>query len=230
MSLLLAAGLLLAASPAVAGIVVTPPEIVRVSAHTNPLNIDDSNVPGTIKVRERQPNDSQFSQHISAFLNFDLTFLPNFDPARGDTAEFQLDYEGALNAVNNVPMYVGQITGGAWSSSSLPSYNWATKSGATIGPGSQTREKVIVSDIYSTIPPGSPLGTYSVDVTDIVNAWINLPDQNYGVGVYIGNHFQGAGFDNPQLTINIVPEPATLLVWSLLAALGVAFGWRRRNR
>ncbi len=30
--------------------------------------------------------------------------------------------------------------------------------------------------------------------------------------------------------VNPVPEPATLVVWSLLAAFGIAFGWNRRRR
>lgn len=143
LSLLLAAGLLLGASPAVAAIVVAPDDIVRVSADlSDPTNINDSGgIPGTIKIRERLPNNSQFSQHISAFVNFDLSFLSSFDPSRGDTAVFELDYQGALNAVYNVPMFVGQITGGAWDSSTLPQYKWATKSGGPIGPGSQTQRR-----------------------------------------------------------------------------------------
>ena len=29
---------------------------------------------------------------------------------------------------------------------------------------------------------------------------------------------------------SITPEPTTLVIWSLLATLGVGFGWRRRRR
>jgi hypothetical protein len=39
-----------------------------------------------------------------------------------------------------------------------------------------------------------------------------------------------AGFQIVQLTPVIIPEPSTLIVWSLLAALGVGVGWRRRMR
>ncbi len=31
------------------------------------------------------------------------------------------------------------------------------------------------------------------------------------------------------VSIATIPEPATLLVWSLLAALGFALGWQRRK-
>ena len=30
--------------------------------------------------------------------------------------------------------------------------------------------------------------------------------------------------------IEAIPEPATLMIWSLLAGLGVTLGWRRRKK
>jgi len=33
-----------------------------------------------------------------------------------------------------------------------------------------------------------------------------------------------------QTATNVIPEPTTVVVWSLLAALGLAAGWRRRRR
>jgi len=40
----------------------------------------------------------------------------------------------------------------------------------------------------------------------------------------------GANLDQIRvLTVGIIPEPATLLIWSLLAGLGVGLRWRRRN-
>jgi hypothetical protein len=36
--------------------------------------------------------------------------------------------------------------------------------------------------------------------------------------------------DGRILQLTLVPEPTTLLVWSLLAGLGVGLGWRRRKR
>ncbi len=37
------------------------------------------------------------------------------------------------------------------------------------------------------------------------------------------------GIENYLFASYPVPEPATLLVWSLLAGLGVGLGWRRRK-
>ncbi len=36
-------------------------------------------------------------------------------------------------------------------------------------------------------------------------------------------------FDYVSLSVRPIPEPATLLVWSLLAGVGIAWGWRRRT-
>ncbi|HUT92486.1 MAG TPA: PEP-CTERM sorting domain-containing protein [Thermoguttaceae bacterium] len=38
------------------------------------------------------------------------------------------------------------------------------------------------------------------------------------------------GIDNFSVTVNPVPEPSTLIVWSLLATLGITVGWWRRKR
>jgi len=38
-------------------------------------------------------------------------------------------------------------------------------------------------------------------------------------------------YTGPQLEyMNVIPEPATILIWSLLAGLGIGVGWRRRKR
>jgi hypothetical protein len=48
------------------------------------------------------------------------------------------------------------------------------------------------------------------------------------------NH--GSAFDRIQLAEvrfianDVIPEPTTLVIWSLLATLGLSFGWRRRRR
>jgi len=32
------------------------------------------------------------------------------------------------------------------------------------------------------------------------------------------------------VTATLIPEPATLVIWTLLAGLGIAAGWHRRKR
>lgn len=39
----------------------------------------------------------------------------------------------------------------------------------------------------------------------------------------------GATMTVNSIAVTVVPEPATLLIWSLLAGLGVGLGWRRRK-
>jgi hypothetical protein len=150
---------------------------------------------GDIVVRERSDDTTQ-NLHISAFLNFQTSSIASFDPAAGDKAYFGVDFQGRLNTVNAVPLYVGQVTGGSWSTSSLPSYNWATASGLTVGPGSQTRQQTVVPDVKN-----NGLNFYAADVTNTVDAWVSGAESNYGLGVYTGNNNQGAGFGNPQLHI-----------------------------
>jgi len=57
-------------------------------------------------------------------------------------------------------------------------------------------------------------------------------DYNFSrLGLFLkGNNAtaRAANFDYAALSV-VVPEPSTLLVWSLLAGLGVGLGWRRRK-
>jgi len=46
--------------------------------------------------------------------------------------------------------------------------------------------------------------------------------------IRVGGNGQGA-FDNVRITAVDIPEPATLLIWLLLAGLGIGAGWRRRG-
>lgn len=156
---------------------------------------------GTYVVREREQDTTEHERHISAFSNFDLSGVAGFNPGAGDQAFFDLDFQGRLNTANDSPLYVAQVTGGSWSTSSLPNYQWATKSPATAGPGTQTREHVVVPNVKT-----DAFGTYTANVTDIVDAWVNGGEPNYGLGVYIADKWQGAGFDFP--TLRIVPTMA----------------------
>jgi len=63
------------------------------------------------------------------------------------------------------------------------------------------------------------------------NLWLDK-SETYDLRIRVaGTNSDGnnSGFDNLTLYGLAVPEPATLLVWSLLAAMGVALGWRRRR-
>ncbi len=51
--------------------------------------------------------------------------------------------------------------------------------------------------------------------------------------LHFGGNLNGSGDDQSfsldSLSIRLIPEPATLLIWSLLAGLGVGLGWRRKS-
>ena len=52
-------------------------------------------------------------------------------------------------------------------------------------------------------------------------------DQNY---VVFHNREGGHVSYLDNVSIAFIPEPTTLLIWSLLAILGLTLGWRRRKR
>jgi len=57
----------------------------------------------------------------------------------------------------------------------------------------------------------------------------NLSGKVTDFGVYATNGNNGDHFRLDDFTVTAIPEPTTLLVWSLLAGLGVGLGWRRRK-
>jgi len=51
------------------------------------------------------------------------------------------------------------------------------------------------------------------------------------IQIGIGTYNDRTSFDNVALTsAAVIPEPSTLLVWSLLAGLGIGLAWRRRRK
>ena len=213
-------GLMLPSTTNAAPVVLNPSDTVTVSPTGN---LSPGSPPGDIVVRERGTNavtGSEGDMHIAAFLNFDLSGVTSFNIAE-ETATFSLDFQGRIN-VNNHFLSVAQVTGGAWNSTTnLPSYNWGTHSPAPAGPGSQIRTKTIVSNVGA-----DPFGTYSVDISDIMDAWINGSEGQFGLTVFLKDAFTGAGFGSPQ--ISIVPEPSTSMMLACLG-LGVSVYQRRRR-
>jgi len=92
----------------------------------------------------------------------------------------------------------------------------------------------------------SPNTLYAFDVDSSGSGFISL---NNPGDVYAGGAaFSSGGGGNPAnpitlhnfdrvfhadltaVTAEVIPEPSTILIWSLLAGLGIAAGWRRRKR
>lgn len=78
-------------------------------------------------------------------------------------------------------------------------------------------------ELFDTGSGSAVVGSWEwINVTGLVGApgeVVLLPSNRYGLVL-----------DAAGNGVATTPEPATLLVWSLLAALGVALGWRRRER
>ncbi|MBK1790138.1 Ig-like domain-containing protein [Persicirhabdus sediminis] len=167
---------------------------------------DQGSTTGSYVIRERG-NDDEANRHISAFFQYDLSLVGDFDPVRGDSAEITLSFEGILNTGGQSGLWLGRITGGSWNTTdNKPQYAWATLSGEPVGPGSQEDETLITSNV-TTVEIGTQLIT---DVTHIVDSWINGTAPNYGIGIYLDSLTQGAGFGQPELIIHKNDAPTEL--------------------
>ena len=61
-----------------------------------------------------------------------------------------------------------------------------------------------------------------------INIWGNGSSNNYTM--YCSDNTQATVSISIQPEASSVPEPATLIVWSLLGGIGIAFGYWRRKR
>lgn len=154
---------------------------------------DPGSIQGTYVVRE-QENETVTTKHISAFFNFDLSGITSFDPSAGDFAVISVHRAQEENPGDAADLLVAQVTGGAWSSNNLPDYTWGTASPAPVGPGTQTREKTLIQEISSL-----KWETHTVDITEIVDAWINGGEPNYGLAIYLSDMGHQVGFGDVQI-------------------------------
>jgi len=78
-------------------------------------------------------------------------------------------------------------------------------------------------DVSGTLSaPAYVFGSYGTLVGDPFAVEVDLPG-----GYMIDYAYEG---DQIALVIGIIPEPATIAIWSLLAALGMGCGWYRRKK
>jgi len=83
----------------------------------------------------------------------------------------------------------------------------------------------LIQDIYGLATgPSAPQAVY----TDYNIPALNPYEFRAGFAARTGGQVADQRVDNIRINA-IVPEPATVLVWSLLAGLGVGLGWRRRK-
>ncbi|MHC5068636.1 MAG: Ig-like domain-containing protein [Planctomycetota bacterium] len=185
------------ASQAPGTIELSPSAVVLVPAATP---ADPGGTSGTYVLRERKATKLEPNLHISGFANFDLSAVSSFNPAAGDTAEVSLLAQDNLNTSNGADLYLAQVTGGSWDALSLPQYSWGTASSDSsigAGPGSQVREVLFISNVQSLVANS----VHTVDVTAIVDAWINGGEANHGIALYLSDASQGFGFDQLSLSV-----------------------------
>jgi len=197
-----ALGLLLFSAPLQAQ-TLTPSDTTATD-NLNPANVGvlavNSGVTGDLVIRERA-NAAQNDRRISSYINFDLT-----DPAVATviasplfTASFSVEYNSQLNSLNGGTVSLGRVTTAAWdSTANFPLHSYGLEAGV----GTNAAElSVLINNVATTTPSGQ---TFTVDVTNIVRAWVDGSEPNYGLVLFFNQLVsQGAGFNNPQLIFTI---------------------------
>lgn len=157
---------------------------------------------------------------IASFIEFDFSSITE----EVQLATFSISFDENLNANNSLAVDIGRVLddgvgGDSWNSSgspgSYPLYDWAHDSA-----DSMTLISNISTDAFTT---------YSVDVTTIVNGWVNGDYANNGLVLYGATEgvFNGAGFSSPMIEYSAIPEPSNLAAMLALITVLVVI---RRNR
>jgi hypothetical protein len=114
---------------------------------------------------------------------------------------------------------------------------WADNDAAFIDHDNSFDSNVVQIGIWRSLGYSPPSGSSWAEelqiLDDPVAGWLRQMPSNWQPGedvrVLVFGNSQDLMFLAPG-TNEGVPEPATLIIWSLLGALGVALGWRRRKR
>lgn len=167
------------------------------------------------------------------------------------------NYSSALFMVGDIQTGISQTAAGEWLGMFLRERTFGARAGLTAGDGSvlfngsgsnqyQIETNQWYAATFAWTPTAGQTGDFTFSWTgaqgpkgpmtatgytfDSAQAWFG-----FGSGGYYSNSHSGR-FDNISITgtefstgPKIIPEPTTLLVWSLLAGLGVGLGWRRRK-
>ncbi|MDN2664961.1 PEP-CTERM sorting domain-containing protein [Psychromonas sp. 14N.309.X.WAT.B.A12] len=198
----------------------SPDTIVSVSAD------GDENSVGTVNsgslssseliVRERK-NTSQESLRIATFFDFDLSYLTASDVNNNAfSAVFSIDFVSTVNNKNAMGVLLGEVES-AWTDTagSLPLYEWADLS---------TNQTTVVNNVKT-----ASFDTYTLDVTSTIQDWINGVSDNYGFVLFADSTvYQGAGFNNASLVVN-VPAPSTIAIFGL-ALVGLSLARKAKKQ
>lgn len=210
--------------------------IVSLSSDNDTYITEHSGLGGTSAVKgadNRMFLIGQTNYRATPLVHFDLSAYEDQIVTNDATFELYLFTGKNNNASQTIELH-----------ESTAVWDEATTSWANIpGGGPHGNYDPTVLDVQSvTYNPtgGSPAQYYSWTVpAAVVQSWIDAPADNHGLVLVTqtlsGNDLQFYSKDNssdvPQLTFDaVIPEPATLLIWSLLAGLGIAMRWTRRKK
>lgn len=183
-----------------------PEDIVKVSQDGDKNSAGTVLVPSDYEIYARERtigSKDEEKMRTASFIQFDLSSLTT-DIVNSSffSASFEADFVSSLNDKNNMSVMLGQVTD-EWDNvlGDLPLFELADSS---------INEVTLVGNVKNRA-----YGTYSVDVTTIVQDWVNGDALNNGLVVFGKTPaFQGAGFDNVALQVE-VPEPSTLAIFAL---------------
>lgn len=155
------------------------------------VNSGDSSTDADFYIRERR-SAAQMDRRISTFLNFDVSALTEDEVnSAGFSASFTADYDFQLNDLNNTAAVFGRVTNAAWNGTTAqPLHSWGIDDSAD--------RADLIANISTLAPPSS----VSLDVTSIVQGWVDGSIDNYGLVVFVGDlESNAAGFNNPRIVI-----------------------------
>jgi hypothetical protein len=173
---------------------------------------------GPLYVRERA-NESSPQLEVQAFLQFDLSGLSDLEI---ESAILKLHENDKLNSVNSASLFLGKVP-----------YSWDPVTNKPVfDEAALPGEFVFGNNGPASAGPAVDID-FEIDVTQFVKDWQADPSSNHGFRIsiddaYVGAAFNETGANAPILIVTqIVPEPAALVVWALLAAAVVALGRRK---
>jgi len=222
-------------------ITVTPADGNGVDDDVIENNANNNSGTGRTFLELRSRDVTSTTRHRVPFLRFDISVIPSGETVSGATLSWFHEAGGSGFDVDVFGVVDGVTGEGNWTASGL-TYNSAPGFSTANYPNpdrNHTAGETTFLGSVSVTGSGSH-SLSSAGLRSFLNADTNgvatfiLEAQEAASGQDFYNNISSAenstASQRPQLQLlTVVPEPTTLLIWSLLAGLGVGLGWRRRK-